>query len=77
MEDEQFSFFEPIKKEEKEDLKALKKELEELRKTIEYHNRLYYELDEPEISDYEYDQLTQRLRKIETEHPELITSSSP
>ena len=34
MEDEQFSFFEPIKKEEKEDLKALKKELEELRKTI-------------------------------------------
>ena len=77
MDNEQFSFFEPVKEDKKEDLKALKKELEELRKTIEYHNKLYYEMDEPEISDYEYDQLTQRLRKIETEHPELITSNSP
>lgn len=77
MEDGQFSFFEPVKEDKKEDLKKLKIELEELRKTIEYHNKLYYEQDEPEISDYEYDQLTQRLRKIETEHPELITANSP
>lgn len=59
------------------ELEELKKELEKLRKEIEYHNKLYYEQDEPEISDYEYDQLTQRLRKIETEHPELITKASP
>ena len=59
------------------ELEELKKELEKLRKEIEYHNKLYYEQDEPEISDYEYDQLTQRLRKIETEHPELVTKSSP
>ncbi len=60
-----------------EDIEKLKKELEALRKEIEYHNKLYYEQDEPEISDYEYDKLTQRLKKIEAEHPELITKNSP
>ena len=56
---------------------AIKKELERLRKEIEYHNKLYYEQDNPEISDYEYDKLTQRLKQIEKEHPELITKNSP
>ena len=55
----------------------VKEELEKLRKEIEYHNKLYYEQDEPEISDYEYDKLTQRLKKLEKEHPELIVKSSP
>ena len=40
----------------------VKEEIEKLRKEIEYHNKLYYEQDEPEISDYEYDKLTQRLK---------------
>ena len=56
---------------------AIKEELERLRKEIEYHNKLYYEQDSPEISDYEYDKLTQRLKQIEKEHPELITKNSP
>ena len=55
----------------------VKEEIEKLRKEIEYHNKLYYEQDEPEISDYEYDKLTQRLKKLEKEHPELIVKSSP
>lgn len=52
-------------------------ELERLRKTIHYHNYLYNTLDQPEISDYEYDQLFNRLKQIEAEHPELITPDSP
>ena len=71
MDNEQINFFG------EENLNELKKELKKLREEIEYHNRLYYEQDEPEISDFEYDKLTQRLRKIETEHPELVTKSSP
>ena len=55
----------------------VKEEIEKLRKEIEYHNKLYYEQDEPEISDYEYDKLTQRLKTLEKEHPELIVKSSP
>jgi len=42
-----------------EEIEKLKKELKKLREEIEYHNKLYYEQDEPEISDYEYDKLTQ------------------
>lgn len=69
---EQINFFEN-----KSNNENIKEELEKLRKEIEYHNKLYYEKDEPEISDYEYDKLTQRLREIEREHPELITKNSP
>ncbi|MCO6510008.1 MAG: NAD-dependent DNA ligase LigA [Aridibacter famidurans] len=54
-----------------------KKEAEELRKEIEHHNYLYYQKDEPEISDYEFDQLLERLKAIEEEHPELVTPDSP
>lgn len=60
-----------------EEIEKLKEELKKLREEIEYHNKLYYEQDEPEISDYEYDKLTQRLKKIEAEHPELVTKTSP
>src|SRR5690606_11819080 len=55
----------------------LLRELAELRQKINYHSYLYNTLDQPEISDFEYDQLFQRLKAIETEHPELITPDSP
>ncbi|MCS6907124.1 MAG: NAD-dependent DNA ligase LigA, partial [Anaerolineales bacterium] len=51
--------------------------LQELRKQIQYHNYRYYVLNEPVISDYEYDQLYAELVKIEREHPEWITPDSP
>ena len=49
----------------------------ELSKTIRYHMDRYYNQDAPEISDYEYDQLMQRLKAAEREHPEWITPDSP
>jgi DNA ligase (NAD+) len=52
-------------------------EIEALREQIRYHNARYYELDEPEISDAEYDELVRRLLALEAEHPELITPDSP
>lgn len=52
-------------------------EIENLRSEIERHNYLYYQKDAPEISDYEFDQLLERLKKLEAEHPELITPDSP
>lgn len=48
-----------------------------LRGLIEHHNRCYYELDQPEISDAQYDNLFRELVQIETEHPELLTPDSP
>src|SRR5574344_2005800 len=59
------------------DIKEVKKELAALRKEIRYHNNRYYNLDDPEISDYEYDQLMLRLKALEREYPELITKNSP
>src|SRR5256885_5741003 len=53
------------------------KEIKELRAEIERHNELYYQKAEPEISDFEFDQLLERLKALETEHPELITPESP
>ena len=55
----------------------LLQELSELRQKINYHSYLYNTLDQPEISDLEYDQLFNRLKIIEGEHPELITPDSP
>ena len=48
-----------------------------LRETIRRHERLYYVLDQPEISDAEYDALAARLKEIEQRHPELVTPDSP
>ena len=53
------------------------KRYEELVKTIEYHNDLYYNQDDPEISDYEYDMMMKELKKIEKDHPEFVTPNSP
>lgn len=52
-------------------------ELETLRYDINYHNHRYHGLDDPQISDAEYDRLMQRLKEIEAEHPDLITPDSP
>ena len=59
------------------DMKEVKRELASLRKQIRYHNNRYYNEDNPEISDYEYDQLMLRLKEIEKAYPELITKNSP
>src|SRR5690349_9446477 len=53
------------------------KEIQNLRRQIEHHNELYYQQSAPEISDYEFDQLLEQLRKLENEHPDLITPDSP
>ena len=55
----------------------IKKEYDELVKVIEYHNDRYYNQDDPEITDQEYDKLTQKLRQMEKEYPELVTANSP
>lgn len=49
----------------------------ELRELIRYHDRRYYELDEPEISDAEYDELMRELRDLEQQYPDLVTPDSP
>ncbi len=52
-------------------------EIKELRQKIEYHSNRYYNMDEPEITDYEYDMMMQRLKALEKEHPEFVESNSP
>ena len=49
----------------------------ELREQLERHNYRYHVLDDPEVSDAEYDRLMRELREIETENPDLITPDSP
>ena len=51
--------------------------LEHLRKEIAYHNHRYYVLDDPVISDTEYDQFMRLLRQLEEDYPALITADSP
>lgn len=57
--------------------KSMEKEIEKLREEIRYHEHRYYVLNDPEISDYEFDQLMRRLQNLEREHPELVTPDSP
>ena len=54
-----------------------KKEIEELCKFLHYHNHRYYILDDPEISDVEYDRTILKLLSLEKKHPDLITPDSP
>src|SRR5271157_5601756 len=51
--------------------------IEGLRDELRRHERLYYVLDQPEISDAEYDTLMRQLQRLEAEHPELATPDSP
>ena len=57
--------------------KDLDKKIESLREKIRHHEYLYYVLDNPEISDDEFDKLMRQLKDAETEHPKLITADSP
>src|SRR5437773_9427866 len=52
-------------------------EIEHLREELRRHEHLYYVLDQPEITDAEYDGLMRRLQSIEAQHPNLITPDSP
>jgi DNA ligase (NAD+) len=56
---------------------SVTKQVEELRKEILHHEHRYYVLDDPEISDTEYDDLLRELKALEEEHPELVTADSP
>ncbi len=60
-----------------QDLQRAKLRVEELRAEISYHNHRYFVLDQPEISDAEYDELMRELRGLEERHPQLITPDSP
>jgi len=60
-----------------EEIAEAKQRIEELRAAINYHNYRYYVLDNPDISDAEYDELMLELKHLEAEHPELITPDSP
>src|SRR5437868_15525452 len=51
--------------------------IDALREKIRHHEYSYYVLDDPEISDAEFDVLMNQLKKLEAEHPELITPDSP
>jgi len=53
------------------------RDIEKLREELRRHEHLYYVLDQPEISDAEYDALMRRLQELETQHPELATPDSP
>ncbi len=55
----------------------LQAEVARLRDQIDRHNHRYYVLDDPEVTDAEYDQLMRRLEEIEREHPDLLTPDSP
>ncbi len=59
------------------DKKEAAQKIKELRKEINHHNYKYYVENNPEISDYEYDQLLKELEKLEGKFPDLITSDSP
>jgi DNA ligase (NAD+) len=52
-------------------------QLDELRRLVDYHLYRYHVLDDPEISDAEFDRLYDELAEIEAEHPELVTPDSP
>ena len=58
-------------------VQALKKRAQKLRNQITNHNHSYYVLDNPSVTDVEYDKLFQELLALELENPELLTADSP
>lgn len=58
-------------------LKQAQQRILELRRVIEYNNRLYYDQDAPELEDFEYDALNRELKELEAQFPQLITPDSP
>jgi DNA ligase (NAD+) len=57
--------------------KNIEKEIAKLRDEIRYHEHRYYVLDDPEISDFEFDRLMHHLQELERQHPEFVTPDSP
>lgn len=57
-------------------LEEAKVEVKNLREKLEYYAKLYYDMDSPAISDYEYDMMMNKLKALEKQFPELITSDS-
>ncbi len=62
---------------EKVDKQKVLSRIKELRELIKYHDYRYYVLNQPEISDYEYDKLYKELKELEEQYPEFITPDSP
>ncbi len=56
---------------------SVRKKIDQLRKKIDYHNYRYYVLNQPEISDFDYDRLYKELEDLERKHPEYVTPVSP
>ena len=59
------------------ELEQARRRVKELRRIIEYNNKLYYDQDAPELEDFEYDALTRELKALEAEYPQLVDSNSP
>ncbi len=59
------------------EIKIIEQRLMELRRQLNYHNHRYYILDDPEITDGEYDSLMRELEKLEADYPDLISPDSP
>lgn len=57
--------------------KDISRKIENLREKIRHHEHRYYVLDDPEISDFEFDKLLEQLKALESDHPELVTPDSP
>lgn len=62
---------------EKESILQAQERIGQLRQSLEYHSKKYYDEDDPEIEDYEYDAMMRELEELESEYPELITPDSP
>ena len=58
------------------ELEQAKTEVKELREKLEYYAKLYYDMDNPAITDYEYDMMMNRLKALEKEFPERAVSDS-
>ena len=54
-----------------------KEEIERLKKLVNYHNNLYYNLDNPVLSDTQYDELYKQLKDLEDQYPQYRTKNSP
>jgi DNA ligase (NAD+) len=57
--------------------KEIEKQIESLRDQIRHHEHRYFVLDDPEISDFDFDKLVEQLKNLEAEHPDLVTPDSP
>lgn len=58
------------------ELEEARKQVKELREKLEYYAKLYYDMDNPAITDYEYDMMMNKLKALEKDFPELITKDS-